>query len=440
MQNEQAQEFHTYVYAYALGCLDREDFNRLIEYTESSGSFPWQELGEYQNLAALLPSFLNIEQPAPNIKDKVARKLYRLKDAKRAPSASRPEAPKTAAPPVELPKTPEAVTLPKRTETPAPQPEPEEEITIPQDFKRVTSFSQRGGETTRPQQDTQVKARASAPEDSFRMPPSEPPADAPQITLPPVESSPLQPDYAQEEFIINQDGYGQPEPEPISAGPAPQQVPVTGDLETIRRQVLQNYQAEQHETGESPVPVRAGIAPKFFYTVVLILVAAIIGVYYLLSKQIVTTEKAAKEQVRTEIETAKLHNSKVIQASDLLESPYSQVITMLPQNRREQGFARLIVDTEKKTGFLILSGLEVTKPEMGYQLWMEASEIQRFGISRPNEFGTGGAKTELYQLGAMQELPMKGELTFYLTLEKGKETPGYPAKRRYLETKFIFPK
>jgi hypothetical protein len=43
-------------------------------------NFPWKELGEFQNLVALLPSALLIETPSWELKDKVARKLYKLRD------------------------------------------------------------------------------------------------------------------------------------------------------------------------------------------------------------------------------------------------------------------------------------------------------------------------------------------------------------------------
>ncbi len=80
-------EYIELLYAYSFGCLDAEDLTKLKSYLDSEGSFPWQELGEYQNLSSLLPSILAIETPAPEVKDTVARKLYRIRDeikAKRA--------------------------------------------------------------------------------------------------------------------------------------------------------------------------------------------------------------------------------------------------------------------------------------------------------------------------------------------------------------------
>lgn len=69
-----------FLYAYSLGCLEDENKKTLIEYLNSNEDYPWQELGEYQNLAALLPVILELEDPDPSLKDKVARKLYQVQD------------------------------------------------------------------------------------------------------------------------------------------------------------------------------------------------------------------------------------------------------------------------------------------------------------------------------------------------------------------------
>jgi hypothetical protein len=49
--------------AYALGCLTPDETDVLIEYLTNNEEHPWRELGEYQNLASLLPSFLDIDPP-----------------------------------------------------------------------------------------------------------------------------------------------------------------------------------------------------------------------------------------------------------------------------------------------------------------------------------------------------------------------------------------
>ena len=81
-------EYYDYLFAYSLGCLDEEDLNKLEEYLKTGGDFAWQELGEFQNLASLLPSILNLETPPPQLKDKVARNLYKIRNEKRVKNTS----------------------------------------------------------------------------------------------------------------------------------------------------------------------------------------------------------------------------------------------------------------------------------------------------------------------------------------------------------------
>ncbi len=76
-------QYYDLLHAYALGCLDLKDLIILNEFLDTGEEYFWQELGEYQNLAALLPSILNIETPGAMLKDKVARKLYSFRNEKR---------------------------------------------------------------------------------------------------------------------------------------------------------------------------------------------------------------------------------------------------------------------------------------------------------------------------------------------------------------------
>ncbi len=75
-------KYYDLLYAYAIGCLDTEENIELENYLNSGDEYPWQELGEYQNLVALLPSILEIETPGEKLKDAVALKLYKINSAK----------------------------------------------------------------------------------------------------------------------------------------------------------------------------------------------------------------------------------------------------------------------------------------------------------------------------------------------------------------------
>jgi hypothetical protein len=63
-----------------LDCLSDSDAESLKLAKEVDPDFPWKELGDYQNLVALLPVALNIEFPVSELKDKVALKLYNMRD------------------------------------------------------------------------------------------------------------------------------------------------------------------------------------------------------------------------------------------------------------------------------------------------------------------------------------------------------------------------
>ena len=82
-----------FLHAYTLGCLDKCDEKIFDEYLsrlsdksewneslQSTGDAFLEKLGEYQNLVALLPVRLKIIGPDPKVKDKIARKLYRMRD------------------------------------------------------------------------------------------------------------------------------------------------------------------------------------------------------------------------------------------------------------------------------------------------------------------------------------------------------------------------
>ncbi len=64
----------------AIGCIKPDDLKELHTLMVEDENFPWKELGEFQNLTAVLPSSLVIETPSWELKDKVARKLYKLRD------------------------------------------------------------------------------------------------------------------------------------------------------------------------------------------------------------------------------------------------------------------------------------------------------------------------------------------------------------------------
>jgi hypothetical protein len=68
------------IQAYSLGCLKPEEIRQIRKFGKNDPDFNYKELGKYQNLTALLPIALPLEIPDNKVKEKVARKLYRLKE------------------------------------------------------------------------------------------------------------------------------------------------------------------------------------------------------------------------------------------------------------------------------------------------------------------------------------------------------------------------
>ncbi len=85
-----------------IGCAGKSDLSALSTLMAEDANFPWKELGEYQNLAALLPSVLVLETPGWELKDKVAKKLYELRD-EITTKVKEPKQPEAVNQPVEQP-------------------------------------------------------------------------------------------------------------------------------------------------------------------------------------------------------------------------------------------------------------------------------------------------------------------------------------------------
>jgi hypothetical protein len=71
---------HEMVAAYAVGCIDRQNFVQFKDYMQEGGDLPEGELGELQNIISMIPVILDLEKPHPAIKDAVAKKLIGIKD------------------------------------------------------------------------------------------------------------------------------------------------------------------------------------------------------------------------------------------------------------------------------------------------------------------------------------------------------------------------
>lgn len=74
------QIIHEMIAAFSVGCMDKQNFIQFKEYMQQDGELPEGEMGELQNIVAMIPIILDIEIPHPSIKDKVAKRLIDIKD------------------------------------------------------------------------------------------------------------------------------------------------------------------------------------------------------------------------------------------------------------------------------------------------------------------------------------------------------------------------
>ena len=80
--------------AFALGCMDKENFTHFKEYMSEGKELPYAELGELQNIINLIPIILETEEPNPELKKAVAKKLLQFNEEIKAKKQK--EKPKTA--------------------------------------------------------------------------------------------------------------------------------------------------------------------------------------------------------------------------------------------------------------------------------------------------------------------------------------------------------
>ena len=66
------------IQAYTLGCLSKEEIQNLVNYLEEGNEYDWEQLGEYQNLVALLSSFLDVESPPLQVSQAFEREFEKL--------------------------------------------------------------------------------------------------------------------------------------------------------------------------------------------------------------------------------------------------------------------------------------------------------------------------------------------------------------------------
>ena len=88
---------HQIISAYATGCLDKNNYIQFMNYMKGEGELPKGELGELQNVTALIPTLLELEEPSPELKNHVAKRILEVESVRKQKikeTAEKKQAPK----------------------------------------------------------------------------------------------------------------------------------------------------------------------------------------------------------------------------------------------------------------------------------------------------------------------------------------------------------
>lgn len=392
-------QYYEHLHAYTLGCLDKEEFEELRNYLQTTSEFSWQELGEYQNLTALLPSILNIEIPGLHVKDKVARKLYRLREEAKAKKAGELKTPRfTSQQPPEEEQIKEFVVEEEPEEKPfvppppIPKEKPEEIIQVEaekpviqtedkaeQEFELETesppipdmdgkeSFDQMAGEediSASPVQDFEVVSPARKTSELYR------PSQHTQISERDTKSliTKLKEKTAAEKEMKKIRGKVTEAPPPPKAPAAADEIEIPEPVPSFKR------------TARHPSYIEEPKKKKINFTLIgsiILFVIVGLGLLYVYQKLSADVNKYQGEIDRLNQEIKSLSGSieKNQDLQNILDSENLKIITFSRTNWIQTGGGKLVISLDQSKGFIQFYQMPSPPQDKAYQLWVKISTI-----------------------------------------------------------------
>lgn len=77
MASDQIKEM---ISAFAIGCMDDVNYKNFRSHLEKKGNLPKGELGDLQNIIALIPTILNVETPRNELKDELNKRVAKIQN------------------------------------------------------------------------------------------------------------------------------------------------------------------------------------------------------------------------------------------------------------------------------------------------------------------------------------------------------------------------
>lgn len=379
------QEASDLIYAGVLGCLDHADQLRFNEYIRSGGEL-LSNMGELQNIAALLPIILQAENPDSRLKDKVARKLYRIKDEVRAKVGreSTTEADKF------YDNSREDRKAAGVAEQNLPAPSENKNFTI-----KADSQNEKKDEEKIP--DSEVKNEDLNVEESDDIVLEEIVSDNFEPVSPSRNTFESFKSTREKVLEGNFDDVPEEEPEVKEEEAKPEsKSPTREKIRTYERVVINDKPAKKTPTKETPSKKistkergksfekaykkrymtdetsnkKAGINIWLVITLFTILFLALVVLYLNFSteiKDLKYTNAALRQQVNDL--SAKFNSTQDIQ--NIMESSEVKVINLRGTGINPDGKGKLIISGSQNKGYLQLSNMPVLGSNNSYQLWMQ---------------------------------------------------------------------
>jgi len=455
MNTGTGQDFASLLHAFALGCLEREDYDLMMEYFKSNQDYPWQELGEYQNLVALLPSFLNIESPEPRVKDMVARKLYRLRDQQRPQRTTQiipPASPAQHKNLFERIETPEqklfsqiSSPLPEE-EIKEPEPAPQEEsleyespkISATSEFEPVSSeqdnFSSEPEKETPPEEDYSSPFSADADESPKEEDPySSYSSYTPETTdssftsnFDQIESGRKETDESKDEFSFESSLSNYT----LSSESSSQ---TDDQFSSFTSETMIQEPADEGEQEPAEVEkVKSGVGGFVFAVTFIILASTIGAVYYYLSKDFRSATEKQAVKYETIVNSLKNELSSTKEVDDLLASINLQMVNLKSTPKAAGAYGKLLFDSVTRKAMLQVVNLPVLSSDKVYQLWV---------ISNKQNLSSGmyevTASKQYFPVTNFGNLVLSGKTIVLITEEV--TTGGVnPSKDIYLAGEIVF--
>jgi hypothetical protein len=390
----ESSEYSKQIQAYALGCLDREEYSGLRAYLSSGEDYPWQELGEYQNLAALLPSILNMEMPSPVIKDNVARRLYRVRDEIKQKIGSNITSAKTYETAAENEEQGSPLNEINRVEEkyipvqPLPEPEVQPELRQEDDFYSDVHLTEAAPHA---EPVNEPKPEEAAKQEEF------------EVVKPVRHTS---------EFFISHDFNHEGSNSSSASGNA------ADDFYSESNPVNKSYTPEdklQYIINED-TSSGGGKSPVIMYiTVILLLLMLGGGVYaYLKITADVKSYKNEVGRLNKELKTLTAVPDVNKDFQKMMEMPDTKIVNLASTKLNPGGFGKVIINPTEGAGYLQFGGM----PEQSFTLWITSGK-------NPISLGTfKGLPAVQYIRFDLPELNQKQRYFILVPEVPGAEKPG----------------